>query len=263
MSNRLKNIYVAAILTLLYAPLAVMIAQSFNASKYRGNWTNFTLDWYATLFDSKDIFDALSNTLSIGLLAATISTVLGIITCVALQGMSRRTRAGLMSVANVPLLNADIVTGISLMLLFLAMGLRLGYGSILLAHIVFCLPYVMLCIMPRLMTLNQNLYEAALDLGASPFQAFRLVVLPELKPSIAAGFLLAFTMSADDFIITHFTKGAGIYTLPTKIYAELKLGVHPEIYALSTLMFAAVLVLVFLIYINRKFIANVRKENLL
>ena len=263
MINRLKHIYVAAILTLLYAPIVVMIAQSFNASKYRGYWTGFTLDWYGSLFESEEIFEALSNTLSIGLSAATIATVLGLLTCIALQGMRRRTRAALMSVANVPLLNADIVTGISLMLLFLAMGIRLGYGSILLAHIVFCLPYVMLCIMPRLMTLNQSPYEAALDLGASPFQAFRLVVLPELKPSIAAGFLLAFTMSADDFIITHFTKGAGVYTLPTKIYAELKLGVHPEMYALSALMFAAVFLLVFLIYINRKYMSHLRKESLI
>ncbi|MBQ9479524.1 MAG: ABC transporter permease, partial [Selenomonadaceae bacterium] len=149
MSNRLKHIYVAAILTLLYAPITVMIAQSFNASRYRGHWTGFTLDWYASLLESEEIFDALSNTLSIGLLAATIATVVGLITCIALHGMRRRTRAALMSVANIPMLNADIVTGISLMLLFLAMGLRLGYGSILLAHIVFCLPYVMLCIMPR------------------------------------------------------------------------------------------------------------------
>ena len=263
MINRLKHIYVAAILTLLYAPIVVMVAQSFNASKYRGYWTGFTLDWYGSLFESEEIFEALSNTLSIGLSAATIATVLGLLTCIALQGMRRRTRAALMSVANVPLLNADIVTGISLMLLFWAMGLRLGYGSILLAHIVFCLPYVMLCIMPRLMTLNQSPYEAALDLGASPFQAFRLVVLPELKPSIAAGFLLAFSMSADDFIITHFTKGAGVYTLPTKIYAELKLGVHPEMYALSALMFAAVFLLVFLIYINRKYMSHLRKESLI
>ena len=239
-----------------------MIAQSFNASRYRGHWTGFTLDWYSSLFESEEIFAALSNTLSIGLLAASIATVVGLITCLALHGMRRRTRAALMSVANIPMLNADIVTGISLMLLFLAMGMRLGYGSILLAHI-FSLPYVMLCIMPRLMTLNQNLYEAALDLGASPFQAFRLVVLPELKPSIAAGFLLAFTMSADDFIITHFTKGAGIDTLPTEIYAELKLGVHPEMYALSTLVFLAVITFVFLIFINRKFMSGIRKENLL
>lgn len=263
MSNRLKHIYIAAILTILYAPIAVMIAQSFNASKYRGHWTGFTFDWYSSLLESEEIFEALANTISIGLLAASIATVVGLITCLALQNMRRRTRALLMGIANIPLLNADIVTGISLMLLFLSMGIRLGYGSILLAHVIFCLPYVMLCIMPRLMTLNQNPFEAALDLGASPFQAFRLVVLPELKPSIAAGFLLAFTMSADDFIITHFTKGAGIDTLPTEIYAELKLGIHPEMYALSTLVFGAVILFVFLIFINRKFMSGIRKESLI
>lgn len=263
MSNRLKHIYIAAILTILYAPIAVMIAQSFNASKYRGHWTGFTFDWYSSLFESEEIFEALANTISIGLLAASIATIVGLITCLALQNMRRRTRALLMGIANIPLLNADIVTGISLMLLFLSMGIRLGYGSILLAHVIFCLPYVMLCIMPRLMTLNQNPFEAALDLGASPFQAFRLVVLPELKPSIAAGFLLAFTMSADDFIITHFTKGAGIDTLPTEIYAELKLGIHPEMYALSTLVFGAVILFVFLIFINRKFMSGIRKESLI
>ena len=157
-----------------------------------------------------------------------------------------------MSVTNIPILNADIVTGISLMLLFMGLGLKLGYVSILLAHIVFNVPYVILCIMPQLMALDKSFYEAALDLGASPFKAFTSVILPELRPSIFAGFLLAFTMSADDFIITHFTKGAGVDTLTTAIYAQLKLGVHPEIYALSTLVFFFVLIFVLLFSINRR-----------
>lgn len=141
--------------------------------------------------------------------------------------MGRRRRSVLMGIANIPLLNADIVTGISLMLLFLGLGLRLGYGTILMAHIVFNLPYVILCLMPQMLSLDRNCYDAARDLGATPFMAFRRVVLPELRPSLLAGFMLAFTMSADDFIITHFTKVAGIDTLPTEIYAELKLGIHP------------------------------------
>lgn len=157
-----------------------------------------------------------------------------------------------MGIANIPLLNADIVTGISLMLLFLGLGLRLGYGTILMAHIVFNLPYVILCLMPQMLSLDRNCYDAARDLGATPFMAFRRVVLPELRPSLLAGFMLAFTMSADDFIITHFTKGAGIDTLPTEIYAELKLGIHPEMYALSTLVFVFVLVFAFLLFWNRK-----------
>ena len=156
-----------------------------------------------------------------------------------------------MGIATIPLLNADIVTGISLMLLFLGLGIRLGYGSILMAHVVFNLPYVILCIMPQLMALDRNCYDAARDLGATPFLAFRRVVLPELRPSLIAGFMLAFTMSADDFIITHFTKGAGIDTLPTEIYAQLKLGIHPEMYALSTLVFVFVVVFAILLYVNR------------
>ena len=149
-----------------------------------------------------------------------------------------------------PLLNADIVTGIALILLFLGLGLRLGYDTILMAHIVINLPYAMLCILPQVMGLDRVCYEAALDLGATPFQAFRKVILPELRPGIAAAFLLSFAMSADDFIVTYFTKGAGIDTLTTAIYAQLKLGIHPEMYALSTLFFLGVIVFVALLMVN-------------
>lgn len=248
----LKKIYLATIFLFLYAPIGVLIAQSFNASRYRGHWTGVTLNWYEKLFNDARIADALSNTLSIGLLSAGIATILGLITCVAMKELSRKCRATFLSITNVPILNADIVTGISLMLLFMGLGLKLGYVSILLAHIVFNVPYVILCIMPQLMALDKSFYEAALDLGASPFKAFASVVLPELRPSIFAGFLLAFTMSADDFIITHFTKGAGVDTLTTEIYAELKIGIHPEMYALSTLVFFFVLIFVLLFAINRR-----------
>ena len=232
----IKQIYLAIIFLFLYAPIGVLIAQSFNASRYRGHWTGITFDWYVKLFNDAKIADAISNTLTIGLLSA----------------VGRKWRAIFLSVTNIPILNADIVTGISLMLLFMGMGLKLGYVSILLAHIVFNVPYVILCIMPQLMALDKSFYEAALDLGASPFKAFTSVILPELRPSIFAGFLLAFTMSADDFIITHFTKGAGVDTLTTAIYAQLKLGVHPEIYALSTLVFFFVLIFVLLFSVNRR-----------
>ena len=255
----INQIYLAIIFLFLYAPIAVLIAQSFNASRYRGHWTGVTLDWYVKLFNDQRIADALSNTLSIGLLSAGIATVLGLITCVAMKEFSRKWRATFMSITNIPILNADIVTGISLMLLFMGIGLKLGYVSILLAHIVFNVPYVILCIMPQLMTLDKSFYEAALDLGASPFKAFTSVILPELRPSIFAGFLLAFTMSADDFIITHFTKGAGVDTLTTAIYAQLKLGVHPEIYALSTLVFVFVLIFVILFAINRRKLKHIEE----
>ncbi len=255
----IKKIYLATIFLFLYAPIGVLIAQSFNASRYRGHWTGVTLDWYTKLFNDERIADALSNTLSIGLLSAGIATILGLITCVAMKEFSRKWRATFMSITNVPILNADIVTGISLMLLFMGLGLKLGYVSILLAHIVFNVPYVILCIMPQLMTLDKSFYEAALDLGASPFKAFTSVILPELRPSIFAGFLLAFTMSADDFIITHFTKGAGVDTLTTEIYAELKIGIHPEMYALSTLVFFCVLIFVILFAINRRKLKHIEE----
>lgn len=247
-----KKAYVFFVLLFLYAPIGVLIAQSFNASRYRGHWTGFTLQWYGELFANEDILEALGNTISIGLTSAAIATVLGLMTCIALRAMGRRRRSFFLGIASIPLLNADIVTGISLMLLFLGLGLRLGYGTILMAHVVFNVPYVILCLMPQMLTLDRNCYDAARDLGATPFTAFRRVVLPELRPSLLAGFMLAFTMSADDFIITHFTKGAGIDTLPTEIYAELKLGIHPEMYALSTLAFVFVLVFAFLLLWNRK-----------
>lgn len=248
----IKKVYLASIFLFLYAPIGVLIAQSFNASRYRGHWTGITLDWYTKLFNDTRLADALSNTLTIGLLSATIATILGLITCVAMKKLTRKWRATFLSITNIPILNADIVTGISLMLLFMGIGLKLGYVSILLAHIVFNVPYVILCIMPQLMALDKSFYEAALDLGATPFKAFMSVILPELRPSIFAGFLLAFTMSADDFIITHFTRGAGVDTLTTAIYAQLKLGIHPEMYALSTLVFFFVLIFVMLFAINRR-----------
>ena len=248
MMEKWKKGYVALVVLFLYAPIGVLIAQSFNASRYRGHWTGFTLQWYGELFENEGILEALQNTITIGLTSAALATILGLITCMALRGMGRKQRSVLLGVASLPLLNADIVTGISLMLLFLGMGLRLGYGSILMAHVVFC-------IMPQFLSLDRSCYDAARDLGATPFVAFRRVVLPELRPSLLAGFMLAFTMSADDFIITHFTKGAGIDTLPTEIYAELKLGIHPEMYALSTLVFVFVLVFAVLLTMNRKRLA--------
>lgn len=248
--EKVKKAYLGLIVLFLYAPIFVLIAQSFNASRYRGHWTGFTTEWYANLFEDADMLAAFLNTLSIGLTAALCATLLGLATALALRAMGHRTRMTVRGLANVPLLNADIVTGISLMLLFLGLGLRLGYDTILLAHIVICLPYALLCILPQVLGLDRVYYEAAVDLGATPCQAFRKVLLPELYPGIAAAFLLSFAMSADDFIVTYFTKGAGIDTLTTAIYAQLKLGVHPEMYALSTLFFVGVIAFVALLLGN-------------
>lgn len=247
--NIAKKIYVALIFIFLYAPIATLIVLSFNASKTRAKWGGFTVNWYISLIQDETILDALGTTLLIAFLSAFIASVIGTIACIAMSGMKRRNRAILMGITNIPMLNADIVTGISLMLLFISLGLKFGFGTILLSHITFNIPYVILSVLPRMKQLNPNVYEAALDLGASPVTAFFRVTLPDLMPGILSGFLMAFTMSLDDFIITHFTKGSGINTLSTKIYTEVRKGIKPEMYALSTIIFVTVLVLLFLVNI--------------
>ncbi len=243
----LKKIYIALIFLFLYAPILTLMVLSFNASRTRAKWGGFTLKWYGELFQNRIILEALSNTLLIAFLSAVISTVIGTVACLAMDRMKRRSRAVLMGITNIPMLNAEIVTGISLMLLFISMGVRFGFGTILLSHITFNIPYVILSVMPRMKQLNPSTFEAAMDLGASRLRAFFSVVFPDLLPGILSGFLMAFTMSLDDFIITHFTKGPGIDTLSTKIYTEVKKGIKPEMYALSTLIFVAVLLLLFLV----------------
>ncbi len=251
-----QRAYLTIMLIFLYAPILTLIILSFNKSKSRAKWGGFTLKWYKELFSNQDILNALYVTLLIAFLSALIAVILGTLASVAMNSMKKKPRALLMAVTNIPMLNADIVTGISLMLLFIFMNLffktriRLGFGTVLLAHITFNIPYVILSIMPKLRQINKNTYEAALDLGASPIYAFYKVILPEIFPGILSGFLLAFTMSLDDFTITYFTTGPGIDTLSTKIYTEVRKGIKPEIYALSTLMFVAVLIL--LVLINRK-----------
>jgi len=242
-----SRIYMALIFIFLYAPILTLIVLSFNASKSRARWGGFTLQWYESLLQDDSIMSTLWNTLSIAVLATLISTIIGTITCIGLMYANKKTRAIIMNIANVPMINADIVTGISLMLLFQAMHVTTGFGTILMAHITFDIPFVMVSVMPRIKTLNPNLYEAALDLGATPMYAFRKAVLPELWPVIIAGALMAFTMSIDDFIITYFTKGSGYETLSTLIYSEVKRGIQPEIYALSALIFITVIILLVMV----------------
>lgn len=249
MSKLCKRIYITLIFIFLYAPIATLIILSFNASKTRAKWGGFTLKWYASLFRNQNIMEALYTTLLIAFISSLVATLIGTIACIAMNRMKRKSRTILLGITNIPMLNADIVTGISLMLLFLSFGLRFGFGTILLSHITFNIPYVVLSVMPRMKNINNSTFEAALDLGASPLYAFFKVILPDLLPGILSGFLLSFTMSLDDFIITHFTKGPGIDTLSTKIYTEVKKGIKPEMYALSTIIFITVLFL--LILVNR------------
>lgn len=239
----LRYFYLGLLMLFLYAPIITLIILSFNSSKTRQRWDGFTLDWYSRLFQNEQIMQALYNTLILAVTAAAIATLIGTLASMGMMSMKKRTRTLYMNVTNIPMLNADIVTGISLMLIFIVVRMSFGFASVLLAHITFCIPYVILSVMPRLRQFNPNTYEAALDLGATPVYAFFKVVLPDILPGIVSGFLLSFTMSLDDFIITHFTKGPGIDTLSTKIYSELKKGIKPEMYALSTLLFITVFIL--------------------
>lgn len=258
MKSAARKVYIILIFVFLYAPILTLMVLSFNASRTRAKWGGFTLKWYQELFQNEVILGALRNTLLIAFLSAAIATVIGTVACISMQSMKRKSRAIIMGITNIPMLNAEIVTGISLMLLFITLGMKFGFMTILLSHITFNIPYVILSVMPRFKQLNPSTYEAALDLGASHIQAFFKVVFPDIFPGVMSGFLMAFTMSLDDFIITHFTKGAGIDTLSTKIYSEVKKGIKPEMYALSTIIFTAVLLLLFLVnYIPKE---NKEKE---
>lgn len=246
----LEKFYIGIIILFLYAPILILITLSFNASKSRAKWGGFTFHWYSELFHNEDIMSALTTTLAIAFLSAVIATILGTAAAIAINNMKKKHRMILLGITNIPLLNADIVTGISLMLIFVAMRFTLGFTSVLMAHITFNIPFVILSVMPKLKQLNNYTFEAAQDLGATPFYAFTKVILPDIFPGVISGFFLAFTMSLDDFVITYFTKGPEINTLSTKIYTEVRKGIKPEIYALSTLMFTAVLLL--LILVNRR-----------
>ena len=246
----LQKFYLGLVILFLYAPILVLIVLSFNSSKSRSKWGGFTTKWYSSMFANDTIMLALKDTLLIAVLSALLATLLGTAAAIAINHMRKVPRTIMLGITNIPMLNAEIVTGISLMLLFLAINLNLGFFTVLLSHIAFNVPYVILSVMPKLAQTNQSTYEAALDLGATPLRAFFLVVFPDIFPGVLSGFLLAFTMSLDDFVITHFTKGPGVDTLSTKIYSEVRKGIKPEMYALSTLLFLSVLIL--LVIINRR-----------
>lgn len=247
MKRKLEKLYMAFIIFLLYAPIFTLIVLSFNSSRTRAKWGGFTLQWYQALFANEDIMNALYTTLVIALLSAIIATVLGTAASVGVTSMKPRAKTVFMGVTNIPMLNGEIVMGISLMLLFIIGRIELGFGTILLAHITFNLPYVILSVMPKMKQTSRATYEAALDLGASPMYAFWKITFPDIMPGVISGFLLAFTMSLDDFVITYFTKGPGIDTLSTKIYSEVRKGIKPEMYSLSTILFATVLILLLLV----------------
>ena len=240
-----SRIYMFLIFAFLYLPIIVLIALSFNNSKTKVVWGGFTFRWYTSCFQDEKIMSAFATTLQITFLSAIIATLIGTLAALGINAMRKRHQTIYLGATNIPLLNADIVTGISMMLLFVKF-MDLGFVTVLIAHITFSIPYVILNVMPKLRQVNRNTYEAALDLGATPMYAFYKVTWPEIRSGVFSGFMMAVTMSLDDFSITYFTKGAGVNTLSTMLYTELRKGIKPELYALSTILFFAVLIILLL-----------------
>lgn len=253
MKKAFAVIYIAIVIAFLYLPLLIMVAFSFNSTDSKSVFTGFSLYWYKRLFADAGLMEALRNTLLIAVLSSLTATVLGTAAAIGIHNLPKKARSAVMNISNIPIINPEIVTGVSLMLVFVIVaGLfraHLGFTTVLLAHITFNIPYVVLNVLPKLRQMDIHLYEAALDLGCTPAAAFRKVVLPEIFPGVLSGLLMAFTFSLDDFIISRFTSGT-FQTLPIKIYGMLKKPLPLSVNALSALLF--VVVLLVLLTINLK-----------
>ena len=246
----LKRFYLGIILLFLYIPIVVLIVQSFNAGKSRAKWEGFSFRWYEELFRDRAIMEALQVTLGVAVLAMIFSTILGTLAAIGIHAMRKRNQRMMMTLTNIPNTMPDIVTGISLMLLFLFTKVDRGFVTMLCAHITFDVPYVILSVLPKLKQMNKHSYEAALDLGATPTYALTHVIIPEIKPGIITGAMLAFTLSLDDFVVSYFTTSPLVQNLSTLIYSKARIGIEPSLNALSALMFVALLIL--LLIVNRR-----------
>lgn len=264
----ISKIYTALIFIFLYAPIAILLIFSFNSSKSRSVWSGFTLDWYQKLLQDEQILRALKNTLIVASVAAVVATVIGTLAAIGIMAMRKKTRNLIMLITNIPMVNPEIVTGISLMLLFVfifkivegfGMELQLGIGTLILSHITFNIPYVILSVMPKLRQMDAHTYEAALDLGCRPLSALWKVVVPEIFPGIMTGLIMAFTLSIDDFVISYCTSGPNAQTLSVLVYSMTRKIVSPKINALSALMFVSVMLL--LLLVNIRLMRDENKNN--
>ncbi len=246
----IKRFYLGLVLAFLYIPIVVLIVQSFNAGKSRAKWEGFSFRWYEELFKDPNIMNSLVITLAIAVLAALFATIIGTLAAIGIHAMKRRPQQLMLTLNNIPMTMPDIVTGISLMLLFIFTQVERGFVTMLLAHITFDVPYVILSIMPKLKQMNKNTYEAALDLGATPMYALFHVILPQVMPGVITGAMLAFTLSLDDFTISYFTTSPLVQNLSTLIYSQARKGIKPTMNALSALMFVALLLL--LLVVNKR-----------
>ena len=244
--KKLSKVYLGLVLMFLYVPIFVLIVFSFNTTKSRSVMSGFTFDWYIKLFKNEIIISSLVNTILVAVLASIAATILGTAAAVGINSMRKLPKSIILNITNFPIINPEIVTGVSLMLLFVffaaRMNVEFGFVTLLIAHITFDVPYVILNVMPKFKQMDPFLYEAAQDLGCNPFKAFFKVVLPEIMPGVVSGFLMSFTFSLDDFIISYFTCGSSMQTLPVTIYSMTRRKVSPEINALSTIIFLVVVV---------------------
>ena len=259
----LKKLYLGLVLLFMYAPILILMVFSFNASRSRNTWGGFTLDWYIQLFQDRDIMRALRNTLLVGVLSTVLAVIIGTLAAISVDKLGKRKRRAIMAVSKLPVMMPDIVTGLTLMALFLFVFRMFGRGglginTLLLAHVIFNVPYVMLSVLPKLRQLDPNLYEAALDLGSGPMRAFLKVILPEIWPGIVTGAMLAFTLSIDDFMVSFFTTSPATQNLSILIFSMTRRGVDPRINALSTLIFIVIMMMLF--FINRRDQRLIRKQ---
>ncbi|MDR2520175.1 MAG: ABC transporter permease [Eubacteriaceae bacterium] len=252
--KKLRKAYVYLLLAFFYLPIAVLVVYSFNENRTNRIWGGFSLRWYAALFSDRQILSALYYTLLCAALATLVSTVIGTASAIAIDAMEGRSRSLYLNLNYIPVINPDIVTGISMLLVFASAGIRLGMATMLIAHITFCTPYVILSILPKLKQMDRHLVEAALDLGATPMQALFKVVLPDIRAGVSTGALLAFTLSVDDFAISFFNTGSGVTNLSIYVYSAAKKGISPEVNALSTVMILSVAILLFIV--NKRSLNN-------
>ena len=264
MKRFFAKFYIGILLVILYAPLVFIAVFSFTEAKALGNWTGFSTHLYQSLFTGgmqggSGLMKAVENTLVIAIISAAVATLLGTIAAIGIHNLKGRKKQAIMFMNNIPMINPDIIIGVSLFLLFVFLHISQGMLTVILAHISFCTPYVVLSVLPRLSQMNPNIYEAALDLGATPHQALWKVMVPQLRPGMLSGFILAFTMSLDDFAVTFFTRGTvGLETLSTYIYADArKGGLTPELRPLMTIIFIVILVLLIIINLRQ---AKAQKE---
>ncbi len=246
----LARIYLFLVMAFLYAPIVVLMVFSFNDSRLKGSWVGFTLKWYRELFNDRMILQSFRNTLLIAIIATIIATIIGTFAAIGIFSMKKFKRELFLNTNYLPVLNPDIVTAISLMVLFNIVKIKFGFSTLLLSHIVFTVPYIVLSVLPKLKQMDPYLIEAAMDLGAKPSYILRKVIFPSIMPGIISGALLGFTLSLDDFVISFFNTGNGFNTLSITVFSMAKKGINPAINALSTIMFLVILVLLVVIYLQ-------------